>query len=287
MKYSGWPESGELVVGRVDETEDFGVFIDLLEYEDKRGLSHVSEVASGWIKNVRDHVNVDQRVVAKVLDVDKSAQQIDLSLKDVNDHQRKDTIQEWKNEQKADNWMELAFGEDMGDEQYAAIANELLAGVGSLYDGFEAAAIRGTEALAETDLEDDEVTAIVDTARENVSVPYVTVTGYVSLECPTGDGVDVIKEALQSAEGNGEGHVRANGTNEASGDENGESPGVPEEVDLEITYVGSPEYRIEVQAPNYKTAETELEESAERARTLVAEQGGTGRFHRERETDEE
>ena len=287
MKYSGWPEPGELVVGRVDEIEDFGVFIDLLEYEDKRGLSHVSEVASGWIKNVRDHVNVDQRVVAKVLDIDKSAQQIDLSLKDVNDHQRKDTIQEWKNEQKADNWMELAFGEDMGNEQYAAIANELLAAFGSLYDGFEAAAIRGTEALAETDLEDDEVTAIVDTARENVSVPYVTVTGYVSLECPTGGGVDVIKEALQTAEGNGEGPVRANGSNGASGDESGESPGVPDEVDLEVTYVGSPEYRIEVQAPNYKTAETELEESAKRARTLVTEQGGTGSFHRERETDEE
>jgi translation initiation factor 2 subunit 1 len=287
MKYSGWPEPGELVVGRVDEIEDFGVFIDLLEYEDKRGLCHISEVASGWIKNVRDHVNVDQRVVAKVLDIDKSAQQIDLSLKDVNDHQRKDTIQEWKNEQKADNWMELAFGEDMDDEQYAAIANELLAAFGSLYDGFEAAAIHGTEAFEETDLADEEVEAIVDTARENVSVPYVKVTGYVSLECPTGDGVDVIKEALQAAEGNGEAPVRADGSNGTSGAENGEAPGVPEEVDLEVTYVGSPEYRIEVQAPDYKTAETELEASAERARTVVTERGGTGAFHRERETDEE
>ena len=63
MKYSGWPTPGELVVGRVDEIEDFGVFVDLEEYEDKRGLVHVSEVASGWIKNVRDHVNTDQMVV--------------------------------------------------------------------------------------------------------------------------------------------------------------------------------------------------------------------------------
>jgi len=123
MKYSGWPEPGELVVGNVDEVEDFGVFVDLQEYEDKRGLVHISEVASGWIKNVRDHVNEGQTVVAKVLDIDESAQQIDLSLKDVNDHQRKDKIQEWKNEQKADNWMLLAFGEDISDEQYAAIAN--------------------------------------------------------------------------------------------------------------------------------------------------------------------
>ncbi|MFB6297931.1 MAG: translation initiation factor IF-2 subunit alpha [Salinirussus sp.] len=266
MRYSGWPDPGDLVVGRIDEIEDFGVFLDLLEYEDKRGLCHISEVASGWIKNVRDHVNADQRVVAKVLDVDRDAQQIDLSLKDVNDHQRKEKIQQWKNEQKADNWMALAFGEDVSDEQYSAVANEFLSAFGSMYDGFEAAAIHGAEALAETDLDDEEVEAVVTTARENVSVPYVNVTGYVSLECPTSDGVDVIREALQAAGGNGE---------------------VPEEVELEVTYVGSPEYRIEVQAPDYKTAETELEDSAERARRVVADHGGSAEFHRERDTDEE
>jgi len=266
MKYSGWPEPGELAVGRVDEIEDFGVFVDLLEYEDKRGLTHISEVASGWIKNVRDHVNEGQTVVVKVLEVDEDAQQINLSIKDVNDHQRKEKIQEWKNEQKADNWMELAFGEDLPGEQYAAIANELLAEFGSLYDGFEEAAIHGHEALEETDLDDDEVDAIVETARENVSVPYVTVSGYIDLTCPEGDGVEVIKEALQAAEGDGE---------------------VPEEVQLEVTYVGSPEYRIRVQAPDYKRAETELEDSAERARAVVAEHGGSGDFHRERQQEEE
>ena len=47
MKYSGWPDSGDLVVGTVDEIADFGVFVDLDEYENKRGLVHISEVASG------------------------------------------------------------------------------------------------------------------------------------------------------------------------------------------------------------------------------------------------
>jgi len=266
MKYSGWPEPGELVVGRVDEIEDFGVFVDLLEYQDKRGLCHISEVASGWIKNVRDHVNTDQRVVAKVLDVDRSAQQIDLSLKDVNDHQRKDKIQEWKNEQKADNWMEIAFGDDISNERYAAIANALLAEFPSLYEGFEQAAIHGHEALSGVDLDDAEIGAIVETARENVSVPYVTVTGYVDLECPTGSGVDVVREALQAAEGNGE---------------------IPEEVDLSVTYVGAPEYRIEVQAPDYKTAEDQLEASANRAIAVLGDHDGTAGFHRERNRDDE
>ncbi|MFW5918826.1 MAG: translation initiation factor IF-2 subunit alpha [archaeon] len=266
MKYEGWPEQGELVVGKVDEIEDFGVFIDLEEYEGKRGLSHVSEVASGWIKNVRDHVSEGQTVVAKVLDVDESSQQIDLSIKDVNDHQRSDKIQEWKNEQKADKWLSLAFGEEMDDDTFRRIANELLSEFGTLYDGFEQAAIHGHEALESVDLDEGEIDQIVETARENVSVPYVTVTGYVHLESPNSTGVDDVRSALEAAEGDG---------------------AVPDEIDLEVTYVGAPEYRIRVQAPNYKTAEDELESAAERAIDAIADAGGEGTFHRERQTESE
>ncbi|WP_254537666.1 translation initiation factor IF-2 subunit alpha [Halomarina litorea] len=266
MKYSGWPDPGDLVVGNVDEIEDFGVFVDLEEYEDRRGLVHVSEVASGWIKNIRDHVTPGETVVCKVLEVDESSQQIDLSIKDVNDHQRSDKIQDWKNERKADKWMSLAFGEDMSDEQYTTVANGLLGEYGSLYDGFEQAAIHGKEALDGTDLSEEEIEALVATARENVSVPYVNVTGYVQLRSPNPEGVDDVRAALEAAEGNGE---------------------VPDEVELSVTYVGAPEYRIKVKAPSYKVAEDALEASADRARDAIAERGGTAQFHRERQLEDE
>jgi len=266
MNYSGWPEPGELVVGDIDEIADFGVFVDLDEYEDKRGLCHVSEVAAGWIKNVRDHVREGQTVVAKVLDVDESSNQIDLSIKDVNEHQRKETIQDWKNSQKADNWMLIALGEDVDDDRYTAVANALLAEYESLYDAFEAAAIRGTEALDAVDTDDETTTAIVETARDNVSVPYVDVTGYVDLESSAPDGVDDVRDALAAATGNG---------------------GVPDGVDLDVGYVGSPEYRIKVRAPDYKTAEDQLEAAAARAREAIEAAGGVGGFHRERREDDE
>ncbi|QKG94019.1 translation initiation factor IF-2 subunit alpha [Halorubrum salinarum] len=266
MKYSGWPEPGELVVGDVDEIADFGVFVDLDEYEDKRGLCHISEVASGWIKNVRDHVREGQTVVAKVLEVDESSNQIDLSIKDVNEHQRKETIQDWKNAQKADNWMLIALGEDVDDDRYTSVANALLAEYESLYDAFEAAAIRGDEALDDVDVDADTVDAVVTAARDNVSVPYVDVTGYVDLESAAPDGVDDVRDALAAAEGNGE---------------------VPDGVDLDVGYVGSPEYRIKVRAPDYKTAESQLEAAAERAREAIEAAGGAGEFHRERREDDE
>ncbi|PHQ42634.1 translation initiation factor IF-2 subunit alpha [Halorubrum sp. C191] len=266
MKYSGWPDPGELVVGEVDEIADFGVFVDLDEYEDKRGLCHISEVASGWIKNVRDHVREGQTVVAKVLEIDESSNQIDLSIKDVNEHQRKETIQDWKNAQKADNWMLIALGEDVDDDRYTTVANALLAEYESLYDAFEAAAISGDEALDDVDVDGDTVDAIVTAARNNVSVPYVDVTGYVDLESAAPDGVDDVRDALAAAEGNGE---------------------IPDGVDLDVGYVGSPEYRIKVRAPNYKTAESQLEAAAERARESIEAAGGAGEFHRERREDDE
>lgn len=266
MKYSGWPEPGELVVGKVQEIEDFGVFVDLEEYEDKRGLVHISEVASGWIKNVRDHVREGQTTVCKVLSVDESTQQIDLSIKDVNDHQRKETIQRWKNEQKADKWMTLAFGEEADEKTVVDIANELIAEHGTLYDAFESAAIRGSDGLGDVDLTDDEITKIVETARENVSVPYVEVTGYIGISSADPDGVDIVRDALKAAEGDGE---------------------VPDELELSVTYVGAPEYRIRVRAPDYKTAESELQSSAERASAVMEQHGGEATFYRARSADEE
>jgi translation initiation factor 2 subunit 1 len=160
--------------------------------------------------------------------------------------------------------MELAFGEDMADEQYAAVANELLAEFGTMYEGFEQAAIHGPAALEDTDLSEAEVEAIVETARENVSVPYVRVTGYVDLRAPGSNGVEDVRAALQAAEGNGQ---------------------VPDEVELDVEYVGAPEYRIRVKAPNYKTAEHELEASAGRASESIEAAGGTAEYHRQRRSD--
>ena len=135
-----------------------------------------------------------------------------------------------------------------------------------MYAGFEQAAIHGPEALDSTDLSEDEVDALVETARKNVSVPYVTVTGYVDLRSTNPDGVEDVRAAMEAAAGNGE---------------------VPDEVDLDVTYVGAPEYRIRVQAPNYDDAETQLEASAARASEAISASGGTAEFHRDRRTDDE
>src|SRR4030067_48935 len=98
-----WPEERGLVVCSVSNVKHFGAFVPVDEYEGKEGFIHIAEVSSGWIKYIRDYVREGQKVVCKVLRVDPSKGQVDLSLKAVNEHQRREKIQEWKNEQKAEN----------------------------------------------------------------------------------------------------------------------------------------------------------------------------------------
>jgi len=91
-----------------------------------------------------------------------------------------------ENEQKADNWMELGLRRgDRGRRLHRDRQRTDRHPRGLYEGGFKQAAIHGEEALEDTDLDDDEIESIVETARENVSVPYVNVTGYVDLSNPT------------------------------------------------------------------------------------------------------
>jgi len=96
-----FPEEGEFVVGTVTSIRNFGAFVTLDEYANREAFIHLSEVATGWVKYIRDHIREGQKIVARVLRLDPAKAQIDLSLKRINDHQRREKIQSWKNEQKA------------------------------------------------------------------------------------------------------------------------------------------------------------------------------------------
>ncbi len=59
-----WPETGDLIIATIETVTDYGAYAKLDEYE-KRGLLHVSEISSSWIRNIRDFVREGQKVVSK------------------------------------------------------------------------------------------------------------------------------------------------------------------------------------------------------------------------------
>lgn len=256
MEREGWPEPGDLLVCTVTQVVDFGAFVTLDEYPGKQGLIHISEVASGWIKYIRDHVREGQKIVCKVLSVDRSRHHIDLSLKDVNEHQRREKIQEWKADQKAWKWLQMSYDSRPGDLK--RVADALIKAFNGLYLAFEETSISGAEALADAGLTEDDVLIIEKLARDNVKIPSVEISGFVDLTSPAPDGVEVIKKALKQAK-----RVK---------DKN---------IALDITYVGAPRYRIHVKAPDYKLAESVLKKAAQSAVKHIEQHGGEGTFHRE------
>src|SRR6266480_1335322 len=252
-----WPDEGDLVVCTVANVKNFGAFVTLDEYESKEGFIHIAEVSSGWIKYIRDYVREGQKVVCKVLKVDKEKGHIDLSLKAVNEHQRREKIQEWKNEQKAENLFAIVAGR-LGktvDECWQEFGYDLLDSFGTLYRAFEESVMDET-ALEDEDFKGPWVKTFVEVARENIIPPNVTIDGYVEAMdfCP--DGAVHIKEALAKA------------TMESDG------------VSVKVQYIGAPKYRLVVRAPDYKNAEEEIQKAAARVIKALTAKGGEGKFHR-------
>ena len=100
-----WPEEGELLVCTVSNVRENGAYLSLDGYGSRQGFVFVGEVASGWVKNIRNHIRVGQRLVAKVIGVKRDRERVDLSIKSVSEERRRDTIQNWKNEQRANQIM--------------------------------------------------------------------------------------------------------------------------------------------------------------------------------------
>ncbi|MCR5485510.1 MAG: S1 RNA-binding domain-containing protein [Clostridiales bacterium] len=71
-------EVGAVLNGKVTGLTDFGAFVELENGE--TGMVHISEVASVFVKNIRDHLEIGQSVKVKVLGVN-DAGKINLSIK--------------------------------------------------------------------------------------------------------------------------------------------------------------------------------------------------------------
>jgi translation initiation factor 2 subunit 1 len=258
MERSGWPEEGDLVVCSVKRVTDFGAFVELDEYGHKEGLIHISDVASGWVKYIRDHVREGQKIVCKVLYVDTVKHHIDLSLKDVNEHQRREKIQEWKNEQKAEKWIQyVAKTTKRSEEDLNKFINLFYEKFGSVYSAFEKSRFEGASVLTKIGVSKDVAEVITKVANDNLKKPQVDISGFVDLTCYLPEGIEHIKKALNAA-------------NKVDG----------EDISVDITYIGAPRYRIHVIAPDYKKAESVLKKAAQYAIKIIEKTGGSGEFHR-------
>ena len=254
------PEEGELVVAVVREVKQNGAYVDLEEYEGTEGFIFIGEIASGWVKNIRSYARPGQRLICKVIRTRSENKSLELSLKSVSEERKRDRLAEWKNEERAKQLLKVLseqvnWSQDDLDENQT----ELTEAFGTLYGAFEEAATK-PESLTELGFEGDWIQPFIDIAVKNIIPDTVEIRGHFTIIVEDGDGIEIIREALIAAESVSD-----------------------KETELEVSchYDGAPSYRIELKAPDFKTAEEGWNRATEACIELVKSSGGSAEAQRE------
>ena len=247
------PEEGELVVVTVKNVKQNGVYVDFDEYPGLEGFIFIGEIASGWVKNIRSFVRDGQRLICKVMRTKKDGSSLELSLKSVSEERRRDRLQEWKNEQRSLQLLKVC-GEKVGwsEVERDSLGEDLVSSFGTLYTAFEEAAMNET-AIIDAGFEGDWITEFIEIAIENIIPPFVEIKGSLNLSINVDNGVDVIRDALISAE---------------------QYSSEKDEVSVMCFYDGAPEYRLVLKAPDFKTAEDLWVEVTDSIIKVMEENGG-------------
>ena len=260
--YAGLPLRNELVVATVREVMGHGAYVSLDEYGDTRAYVHISELSRTWVKNIRVHVREGQRIVAKVLRIDPSKRQIDLSIKRVPEQMKKLKLLEAKRGQTAATLFKMIVDKMPEAERKKAddIIDILETHHELLYYGLEFASTATQKDLTSIGIEENWAKVIRKIASENIIKATVEIKGTAEIAIPGGDGVVHLREALIAGKDN-----------------------VREKNSSIIIYTeGSPRYAIEVQSEDYKIAERALENALERIETIVERHNGTFAFTRKK-----
>lgn len=265
-----FPKEGEFIVGKVTDIHDQYVYVALIDYEGldmddvARGMIHVSEISSRWVKKIRHHVRVGQRIVLRVLRVDPTKGHIDLSLRRVNSAQREVRMKEWKYALKYENLLQfLVDATDLSlDDAYEQIGFPVLDQFDSYQEAIEELKENGEDILQDIkNVSEDVKKAFLQVINENVEISTINIIGKIQLSYNAENGIDLVKESLIEA-----GNIIKN----------------PKETrKLSISYIAAPYYRLEIVSKDYLDAENILSDVLEVIEAKVNKYNGTFDFIRD------
>ena len=241
LKKQGFPEEGELVLCTVTAIHYHSVFVVLDEYQ-KTGLIHISEIAPGRIRNIRDYVVENKKIVCQVLSVNKEKGHIDLSLRRVNEGQKRAKINEIKQEQIAEKIIEQAAKQLKLDpiKLYSDIAEKAIKKYPNLYACFEDE-IKTGSIISSYGLAENILSQISEQIKQRIKPQIIKISGELRLSSYKPNGVDIIKSILIKMKEMGSDSVA-------------------------LSYLGGGRYHVELYSEDYKTAEKLLNKMTEYAK---------------------
>jgi translation initiation factor 2 subunit 1 len=243
IQKDGLPETNELVICRVKTIQPHSAFLKLIEYKKREGMMHISEVASGWVKNIRAHMQENQQVVCKVLSVDRKKGFIDLSMKRVSAGERKAKLNEWKTEKRMYMLLKRVADKVKKPAQLDSVAKGIVDDFGSLA-AFYAELKESDKALKEGKVPKNWADEIQNLVQEHIKSQRVRVSKTIKLSSAEGNGITRIKKIFKSLK-------------------------VQDGIEASFTYLGAPNYKITVLASDYKSADDILDSMVDEIKDLA------------------
>jgi len=236
MEDRKFPEVGEFVLCKVKEIMKTTVFVNLEKYG-KTGVIPTSEIAPGRIRNIRDYVVINKKVICKVLRVDRSTGHIDLSLRRVTQKESKEEMQKYENEDIA-----LKILKIVTKEEAEKIAQSIKKDQPFLHDFF-ASSIENPQML-EKYLSKENAKKVIEIIKDKIKPKKIVLRAVLEISNNSSNGLSLIKEALLK------------------------------QKDVHITYIGAPNYMITSEDENPKLAHKKIETAIKSIVELIEKSNG-------------
>ena len=236
VKRKGFPAVGEVVLVTVRTITPYSALCVLNEYPGKEGMIHVSEVSGKWVRDIRKFVKQNKQYAAKVTRIDEEKGHINLSLKRLSKKAKEKKLQDYKQEERAEKMLGLV-GKKLGikslDEAYEKIGYELQEIFGDMFVAFNLAN-ENPEQLVRRGVNQKYIKIMEEIAKENIQKKEIKIKAILELRFFTGDGVEKVKEFLNS---------------------------LYDKYKWEIKYISAPRYSIEIKTNDPKKTEKNLREN--------------------------
>ena len=250
------PEVGEIIVATIAKIGDHGAYATLDEYNNIQGFLHVSEIAHGWVRNINKFVKEGEKKVLLVKNIREGREEIDLSLKQVSRDQQKKKLLDVKRFEKGKGILKnIQEKAKLSNNDVEKLEDKILSRYDSVYDGAVDILTNGIKVFNDLKLP-KKTLDIIEEVSAKIKLPSVEIRGILELTDNSSNGIENIRNSLQSFE---------------KADQNG----------VKILYIGAPKYRISVTASDFKSAEKTLKPILEDIQKNIEKNKGIFKFTRE------
>lgn len=227
-------KEGDIVLCTVDRIVGTSVFVRI--ENNGEGVIILSEIAPGRIRNLREHVVPNKKIVCKVMRIDKD--RIDLSLRRVSGKEKKEALDKYSAEKNS-----LSILKSVLKEKAENVINNIKKENSSIYDFLQTCKTNPNSMLNLVNKEEAEkICSILQEKKEK----EIEVKKEIMLSSKSPDGIEVLRYVLSPC------------TNDCS-----------------ITYLAAGKFLLKIKSKNYKEANHRIAELTGEIEKMAKEKHAT------------